>query len=107
MKAMIAPCLDSMSKSIRPKDRAELPNEDAKKCIKTTLDGVIEYKRYRDNIAHSVVYDADRGIVHTYKQGADLVQTLVTMDALTGLYLRLSLLLEELREIDLLYRLND
>jgi hypothetical protein len=88
-------------------DRNKILDDAAKKCIKLSLDGVAEYKRYRDNIAHSIVYDIDKGIVHTFKQGADLVQTLVTMEALRGLYQRLDLLLKELREIDLLYRLGD
>jgi hypothetical protein len=88
-------------------DRNKILDDAAKKCIKTALDGIVDCKRYRDNIAHSVVYDIDKGIVHTFKQGTDLVQTLVTMDALRGLYQRLDLLLTELREIDLLYRLGD
>ena len=88
-------------------ERARLLNDETRKCIKYTLDGVIEYKTYRDNIAHSTPFDPDKGIVQTWKHGTDLVQTLVTIDALTGLYERLSLLLLELREIDLLYRLAD
>jgi hypothetical protein len=88
-------------------DRNKILDDAAKKCIKTTLDGVVDCKRYRDNIAHSVVYDIEKGIVHTFKRNTNLVPTLVTMDALHGLYQRLDLLLKELRDIDLLYRLGD
>jgi hypothetical protein len=88
-------------------ERSNILDDDARKCMKITLDGVLEYKGYRDNIAHSVPYDIDKGIVHTFKYGTEMTQTLVTMDALNGLYLRLKLLLDELREVDLLYRLSD
>ena len=87
--------------------RSCILDDEARECIKLTLDGVIECKRYRDNIAHSVPYDIDKGICSNVQKGADLDQTLVTMDALTGLYYRLRLLLVEMKEIDLLYRLAD
>jgi hypothetical protein len=87
-------------------DRNEILTDDAKGMIKITLDGVIEYKRLRDNIAHSVPFDLDKGIAHTFKYGTDMTQTLVTMPALSGLYQRLSLLMEELREVDILYRIG-
>jgi hypothetical protein len=88
-------------------DRSDILNDDAREAIKITLDGVLEYKSYRDNIAHSVPYDIDKGIAHTFKSGTDMVQTLVTMDALRGLYSRLKMLLDELRDVDMLYRLAD
>jgi hypothetical protein len=88
-------------------ERANILNDDARKCIKYTLDGIVEYKRYRDDIVHSVPYDIDKGIAHMFKRHTDLVQTLVTKDALKGLYARMKLILDELREIDLLYRLAD
>jgi hypothetical protein len=88
-------------------ERSDILNDEARKLIKITLDGVLEYKSYRDNIAHSVPYDIDKGIVHMFKYGAEMVQTLVTIDALCGLYRRLKLLLDELRDVDLLYRLSD
>jgi hypothetical protein len=87
--------------------RAELLNEEARAAIKQTLDGVIECKRYRDNIVHSVPYDIDKGIAHRRNRRAELHQSLVTLEALTGLYERIRLLLDELREVDLLHRLAD
>jgi hypothetical protein len=88
-------------------DRNKILTSTEKQIIKTALDGVIEYKRYRDNIAHSMPYDADKGIAHSFKYGSELVQTLVTMPALTGLYMRMKLLMDELREVDMLYRIAD
>jgi hypothetical protein len=88
-------------------ERSDILNADARKLIKITLDGVLDYKRYRDDIAHSVPYDIDKGIAHTFKYGTEMVQTLVTIEALNGLYQRLKMLLDELRDVDLLYRLSD
>jgi hypothetical protein len=88
-------------------NKSKILDDEARKCIKLTLDGVIECKRYRDNLVHSVPYDIDKVIVHTLKQKIDMVQTLVTMDALKVLYFRLKLLLNEVREVDLLYQLAD
>jgi hypothetical protein len=69
-------------------ERSEILNDTARKHIKITFDAVVEYKRYRDNIAHSVPYDIDKGIVHTFKNGTEMTQTLVTLQALSGLYTR-------------------
>ena len=52
-------------------------------------------------------YNIDLGIAQRVRRDASLVQSLVTMEALNGLYLRIKLLLNELREVDLLYRLAD
>jgi hypothetical protein len=68
---------------------------------------VVDCKRYRDDIIHSVPFDIDKGIAHAFKHHTDVVQTLVTEGALNGLYSRMKLILDELREIDLLYRLAD
>lgn len=87
--------------------RSEILDDDARACIKLSLDAVGEYKKYRDNIVHSVPYDIDRGIAHRVNRRAELLQTLVTLEALTGLYQRMKLVLDELREVDLLFRLAD
>jgi hypothetical protein len=58
-------------------ERNDVLNDDARQAIKITLDRIAEYKRYRDNIAHSVPYDIDKGIAHTVKYGAELMQQLV------------------------------
>jgi hypothetical protein len=88
-------------------DRAKILTDEARECIKYTLDGVVECNRHRDNIIHSVPYDIDKGIARAFRHHNDMVQTLVTEGALTGLYQRMKLILDELREVDLLYRLAD
>jgi hypothetical protein len=86
--------------------RSSILDNAARECIKYTLDGVAECRTYRNNIVHSTPFDIDKGI-GTFNSKAKIVQTLVTVDALSGLYRRLQLLMDELREIDLLYRLAD
>jgi hypothetical protein len=84
-------------------DRNEILSDDAKKMIKTTLDAVQEYEKLRNNIAHSMPYDIDKGIAHSYTYDTDMVQTIVTLPALNGLYLRLKMLIYELREAHVLF----
>lgn len=87
--------------------QSDILDDPAREAIKVTLDAVSEYRGYRDNIVHSVPYDIDRGIAHRRNRRVQLMQTLMTYEALNALFLRLKLLLDELREIDLLYRLAD
>jgi hypothetical protein len=82
----------------------EILPDDAKKMIKTTLDAVEEYNKYRNNIAHSKPYDIEKGIAHSYtKDDTVMVQTIVTLPALNDLYLRLKMLIYELREVSVLF----
>src|SRR5205085_7983966 len=84
-------------------DRNEILSDDAKRMIKTTLDAVQEYEKLRNNIAHSMPYDIDKGIAHSFTYDTDMVQTVVTLPALSGLYLRLKMLMNELREANVLF----
>jgi hypothetical protein len=86
---------------------SKILNDAARNAIKTTLDGVSEYRKYRDNIVHSVPFDIEKGIAHRRNRRVELTQTLMTYEALSALFLRLRLLLDELREVDLLYLLAD
>jgi hypothetical protein len=88
-------------------ERAELLNGEARASIKYTLDGIIDCNRYRDNIIHSFPFDADKDIASAFKHHTDVVQMLMSNDALSGLYQRMKLILDEMRQIDLLYRLAD
>jgi hypothetical protein len=82
-------------------------DEPARDAINATLDAANQYRGYRDRIVHSVPFDADRGIAHHRNRDVELCQILMTYEALSGLFLRMRLLLDELREVDLLYRLSD
>jgi hypothetical protein len=87
--------------------QSKILNDDARAVIKLSLDAVMEYKGYRDAIVHSVPFDVDKGIAQRIGSRADVSQILLTIDALTAFYERLTLLLKELQEIDLLFRLAD
>jgi hypothetical protein len=87
--------------------RNRILDDAARACIDSSFAAIREYKRYRDHIVHSVPYNADLGIAHTMDRRAQLNQSLVTYEALSALYARMKLLLEELPEIDLLFRLSN
>lgn len=78
--------------------------DEAKHALKLTLDGVSDYKGYRDLIIHCVPYDAGIGQHITTK--AKAMQILLTMDALVALYERMSVLHQEMAYADLLFRLG-
>jgi hypothetical protein len=88
-------------------EQSEILTDEARSCIKTSLDAVAEYKTYRDAIVHSLTFDADQGIALETGRKAMSQQVLVTKEALAGLYQRLVLLIDELKSIDLLFRLGD
>jgi hypothetical protein len=87
--------------------RNHILDDAAKECINSSIAAIREYKRYRDRIVHSVPYNVDLGIAHSMDRRANLNQSLVTHEALSSVYLRMKILLEELREIDLLFRLSN
>ena len=80
--------------------------DDAKQCLKIALDGVADYKKYRDLIIHCVPYDVEKGIGQHITTKAEAVQILLTKDALSALYERLCILNDELIHADLLFRLG-
>jgi hypothetical protein len=88
-------------------ERAKILTDAARKSIKYTLDAVTEYKKLRDLIIHCVPYDVSRKIGITYYRKSEATQVLLSTPALRALYRRMELLLKELPEIDLLYRLAD
>jgi len=85
--------------------RSHVLDDAARACIANSFAAIREYKRYRDRIVHSVPYNADLGIAHSMDRRATLFQSLVTHEALSGVYLRMMILLDELPEIDFLFRL--
>lgn len=87
--------------------RSHVLDDAARECIDSSFAAIKEYKKYRDRIIHSVPYNADLGIAHSMDRRANLTQSLVTHEALSSLYSRMKILLEELPEIDLLFRLSN
>ena len=88
-------------------EQSVILTDQAKACVKSSRDAVEEYKTYRDAIVHSLVFDIDKGIAQKIGSRADIQQILVTIKALTMFYERLALLKDELRQVDLLFRLAD
>jgi hypothetical protein len=87
--------------------RSRFLNDGARACIDVSFSAIREYKGYRNTIVHSVPFDADRGIALSMDRRANSKQTLVSQEALLSLYTRMKILFEELREIDLLFRLSN
>jgi hypothetical protein len=87
--------------------RSRILNDEARACIGDSFSAIKKYKTYRDRIVHSVPYNVDLGIAHSMDRKAKMHQSLVTIEALSALYERMKLLLDELPEIDLLFRLSD
>jgi hypothetical protein len=81
--------------------------DEAKECLKITLDAVSDYKKYRDLIVHCVPYDVDKGIGQHMDTKAKAMQILLTKEALSALYERLCILNDELIHADLLFRLGN
>jgi len=84
----------------------EILTDEAKQCLKSALDAVAEYKKYRDLIIHCVPYDVDKGIGQHMTTKAEAVQILLTKEALGSLYERMCILNDELIHADLLFRLG-
>jgi hypothetical protein len=86
--------------------RSHILNDEARECIRISFSAILEYQKYRDHIVHSTPYNVDLGIAHSMDRRANPRQSLVTMEALSALYERMKILLDELPEIDLLFRLS-
>jgi len=87
-------------------EESDILNDDAKKAIRLALDAVLEYRRYRNGIVHSSVFDHEKGIAQYIDSNKTVWQILLTKEALTAFYERLVILKDELRAIDALYRIS-
>ncbi len=87
-------------------DTNKILTDEAKECLKSALDAVADYKKYRDLIIHCVPYDIDKGIGQHMTTKAEAVQILLTREALAALYERMCILNDELIHADLLFRLG-
>ena len=67
--------------------------------IDLTLSAFLEFKKYRDAIAHARIVDRGSNIGEVTKQRGSVEQVLLSMDALSGLYDRLVLMRDELLQI--------
>jgi len=87
-------------------DRSELLDDSARHCIADCFAQVHQCRSYRNAIIHHHIYDHEKGIGSYIDESKSPYQILVTMEALKALYGIMCSLLEELREIDLLFRIE-
>lgn len=86
--------------------RATLLDDEAKKCIEDCFTEVLQCRAYRNAIIHHHIYDHDQGIGTFVDQQKKGHQILVSLDALTTLYKIMCSLLDEVRQVDMLFRIE-
>ncbi|QUD89849.1 hypothetical protein [Phenylobacterium montanum] len=86
--------------------RGELLNDRAKSAISSCFTQIDQCRSYRNAIVHHHIYDHEKGIGSYIDESNSPYQILVSLDALSTLYKIMCFLLEELREIDLLFRIE-
>ncbi len=87
-------------------EKAELLDDKSKQCITDCFQQVKQCRSYRNAIIHHHIYDHEKGIGTYVDESSSPYQILVSIDALTALYGLLCALLDELRGIDLLFRIE-
>ncbi len=83
-----------------------LLNSDARSCIEDCFAQIQKARGYRNAIVHHHIYDHKNGIGAFVDHSSSAYQILVSIDALKALYATLGILQEELRVIDLLFRIE-
>lgn len=87
-------------------NNAILLDDRLKRCIADCFAQVEQCRAYRNAIIHHHIYDHAKGIGSYIDKSRSPYQILVSLDALQLLYGTLCTLLNELREIDLLFRIE-
>lgn len=85
---------------------ASLLDDKSKQCISDCFSQIEQCRTYRNAIIHHHIYDHVNGIGSYIDDSHSPYQILVSIDALTILYRILGSLLDELREIDMLFRIE-
>jgi hypothetical protein len=85
---------------------ATLLDDRSKQCIADCFAQVEQVRAYRNAIIHHHIYDHEKGIGAYIDESHSPYQILVSLDALQLLYGIMCTLLEELQEIDLLFRIE-
>lgn len=86
-------------------ERSTLLDDKAKNCINDCFAEVLRCRAYRNAIIHHHIYDHAQGIGTFVDDAKKSYQILVSLDALTTLYKIMCSLLDEVREVDLLFRM--
>lgn len=85
---------------------ATVLDDRSKQCIADCFSQVEQCIAYRNAVIHHHIYDHEKGIGSYIDESRSPYQILVSLDALKLLYGILCTLLDELREIDLLFRIE-
>src|SRR6267378_717838 len=85
---------------------ATLLDDRSKQCIADCFSQIEQCRAYRNAIIHHHIYDHEKGIGSYIDESNSAYQILVSIEALKILYGILCSLLDELREIDLLFRIE-
>lgn len=85
---------------------ASLLNDKARQCVSACFAQIEQCRAYRNAIIHHHIYDHEKGIGSYINESGSPNQILVSIDALNILYQMLCSLLDEVREIDLLFRIE-
>ena len=86
-------------------EHSTLLDDKIKDCINDSLAEVLQCRAYRNAIIHHHIYDHALGIGTFVDDAKKSYQILVSLDALTTLYKIMCSLLDEVREVDLLFRM--
>jgi hypothetical protein len=87
-------------------NRSVLLDDRAKHCVSDCFAEVLQCRAYRNAIVHHYIYDHEKGIGTFIDQKKKAYQILVSLDALTTLYSIMCSLLDEVREVDMLFRIE-
>jgi hypothetical protein len=85
---------------------AEFFDDKAKHCVADCFAQIEQCRAYRNAIIHHHIYDHEKGIGSYIDESNAAYQILVSIDALKILYGVLCSLLDELREIDMMFRIE-
>jgi hypothetical protein len=86
--------------------RSILLDENTRKCVHDCFSEVEQCRAYRNAIIRHHIYDHAEGIGSYIDESKSSYQILVSLEALTTLYNILCSLLLEVREVDLLFRIE-
>lgn len=85
---------------------AKLIDDAAKRGIIDTFYQVKTYNTYRNAIIHHYIYDHEKGIGAYVDESKKPFQILVSLEALKNLYNLMEAVLHEIREVDMLFRIE-
>ncbi len=83
-----------------------LLDEQAKQCIHDCFSEVAQCRMYRNAIIHHHIFDHEKGIGSYIDESNSSFQIIVSLEALQILFKVMCAILDEIREIDLLFRIE-